>query len=68
MPLLHDPQSAVADSYGVKMLEMPIAIPAVFVVGPDRQILWKHIGENVPDRPTVDAILEALDSISSPTR
>jgi len=61
MPLLHDPEAAVADSYGVKMLEMPMAIPAVFVVAQDRTILWKHIGEHVPDRPTVDAILAALD-------
>lgn len=62
MPLLHDPQAGVADQYGVKMLEMPLAIPSVFVIDKNRQIIWKHVGENVPDRPTVDAILEALDS------
>lgn len=61
MPLLYDPEAAVADSYGVKMLEMPMAIPSVFVVGQDRTILWKHIGEHVPDRPTVDSILAALE-------
>lgn len=60
-PLLRDPEARVADAYGVAMKDMPLAIPAVFLVDPSGAILWKHVGETVPDRPEVEQILEAID-------
>ena len=46
------------------MKDMPLAIPAVFVIAPDRTIHYKYVGETVPDRPTVDVVLETLDAIA----
>jgi peroxiredoxin len=64
-PLLHDEAARVADSYGVRMPLEELAIPAVFVVAPDGTIAWRHIGESVPDRPTPDAVLAAIDAIGA---
>ncbi len=56
----------VAGLYGVAMKDMPIAIPAVFVIGQDRAIHFKYVGETVPDRPTVESVLETLDNMPPP--
>ncbi|MCB9754756.1 MAG: peroxiredoxin family protein [Myxococcales bacterium] len=63
-PLLQDEGVRVAALYGVAMKDMPLAIPAVFVIAPDRTIHYKYVGETVPDRPTVDVVLETLDAIA----
>lgn len=55
----------MANAYGVQMNGMPLAIPSVFVIGQDRTIHWKHVGETVPDRPTADAVLEVVDGMRS---
>jgi peroxiredoxin len=59
-PLLVDDGAEVAAAYGVRMRGESLAIPAVFVVTPDRKIAWRHVGENVPDRPTPQVVLEAV--------
>ncbi len=60
-PLLHDEEAAVAAAYGTRMASELLAIPSVFVVGSSGVIVWRHIGEYVPDRPTADAVLAAVD-------
>jgi peroxiredoxin len=57
-PLLQDEGLATALAYGVAMEGKDIAIPATFVVGRDRSIAWKRVGESVTDRPDVDEVLE----------
>lgn len=59
-PLLEDPGAEIAAAYGVRMRGDTLAIPAVFVVTPDREIVWRHVGENVPDRPTPQIVLDAV--------
>lgn len=59
-PLLHDEDANVAASYGVRMRGESMAIPSVFIVTHDGTIVWRHIGEYVPDRPTPESVLEAL--------
>lgn len=59
-PLLVDEGAEIAAAYGVRMLGDTLAIPAVFVVTSDRRIVWRHVGENVPDRPTPQIVLEAV--------
>lgn len=60
-PLLHDDDANVAAAFGVRMLGESMAIPSVFVVTEDGEIAWRHVGEYVPDRPTPDSVLEAID-------
>ncbi|MCA9704644.1 MAG: peroxiredoxin family protein [Myxococcales bacterium] len=55
-PLLSDPGAAVINAYGVRMKGETMAVPATFVIRPDRTIAWQYIGEAVPDRPAVDVV------------
>ncbi len=36
-------------------------LPAAFVLGPDRRVLWAHYGRSVSDVPKTEAILAELD-------
>ena len=60
--LLHDEDVAVATAYGVAMQGQAIAVPAVFIVMPDRSIAWRYVGEGAADRPPEDRVLEQLDA------
>ena len=51
-PLLHDEDAEIAAAFGVRMVGESMAIPSVFVVAGDGEIVWRHVGEYVPDRPT----------------
>ncbi len=66
-PLLHDEAAVVADSYGVRMSIEELAIPSVFVIAKDGTIAWRHVGEYVPDRPTPEKVLGAIDAIGGGT-
>lgn len=59
--LLHDEDAEIAAAYGVRMVGESMAIPSVFVVTPGGAIVWRHVGETVPDRPAPDAVLAAID-------
>jgi peroxiredoxin Q/BCP len=63
-PLLSDDAGTVANAYGVLMAREEIAIPSVFVIAPTGAIAWRHVGETVPDRPTPQSVLEAIDGMS----
>jgi hypothetical protein len=40
-----------------------IAVPAVFVLEPDRSIAWKKVGEDMNDRPSAaDVVAHARDA------
>lgn len=55
-PLLSDPEARVIASYGVQMQGQTMAVPATFVVRPDRTIAWRYVGDAVPDRPPLDVV------------
>lgn len=59
-PLLTDADVAVATAYGVAMKGQDIAIPATFLVMPNREVFWKYAGENPSDRPPEDVVFEQL--------
>lgn len=59
--LLSDPNLKVALGYGVAMKGEDIAVPAVFIVHPDRRIVWKHVGESITDRPSDQEITRHVD-------
>ena len=56
-PLASDPTLAVITAYGVAMAGEDIAVPAVFLVSPEGAILWRHVGENMTDRPLTQVIV-----------
>jgi peroxiredoxin len=58
--LLQDEDAEIAAAYGVRMRGESMAIPSVFVVGQSGEIVWRHVGEYVPDRPTAESVLEAV--------
>ena len=49
--LLSDPDAQVIARYGVQMEGQSLAVPATFVIRPDRTIAWQYVGDTVPDRP-----------------
>ncbi len=55
--LLHDEDADLGAAFGVRMVGESMAIPSVFVVTSGSAIVWRHVGEYVPDRPTPDAVL-----------
>jgi peroxiredoxin len=59
-PLLSDPDVAVATAYGVAMKRHDFAIPATFLVMPNREVFWQYMGENPSDRPPEDVVFEQL--------
>jgi len=61
-PLLRDADLSVAVAYGVAMQGRDIAIPAVFVVGTNRRVRWRTIGESAIDRASVNDILEQVEA------
>jgi peroxiredoxin len=62
-PLLCDPSGEATRAFGVFDAEHDIALPAIVILGRDRRVAWKYIGESVPDRPPEREIVHALDRI-----
>jgi peroxiredoxin len=60
-PLLSDTDLRAATAWGVAMQGKDIAVPATFVVLPDRRVFWKKVGESVTDRADNDEILEVVE-------
>jgi peroxiredoxin len=59
-PLVWDPDLVIAHKYGVADEENGIAWPAVFIVAPDGQILWRMLSENPGDRSPSATLLRHL--------
>lgn len=60
-PLLSDPQVRVIAAYGVQMEGQALAVPATFVIRPDRTIAWQYVGDTVPDRPPADVVRQEVE-------
>lgn len=68
-PLAVDPDLAAIRKFGVQMKDSQIAVPATYVLrAGDGQVVYRHIGESVFDRPAAAAILSALDAAKAPSR
>ncbi len=60
-PLAADPTLKLAIApYGVAMKGEPLAVPATFVIRPDRTIAWRYIGETMTDRPQSAMVLDVV--------
>ncbi len=65
-PVLSDPDGKVVRDFGVyNLLGDGLAAPATFIVRTDMTIAWRHIGEDVSDRPTPDDILRRIREAAS---
>jgi peroxiredoxin len=78
-PLLSDPEARVIAAYGVQMKgpsdaagvrsgtgrqsSQTMAVPATFVVRPDRTIAWRYVGDAVPDRPPLDVVEREVERL-----
>jgi peroxiredoxin len=60
-PLLADTDLKAAIAWGVAMEGRDIAVPATFVVLPDRRVFWKKVGESPMDRADEDELLEVVE-------
>lgn len=55
--LLSDTKLKIAAAYGVRHEEGDEALPATFVIAPDREILHVMVGKDAADRPAIDEVL-----------
>ena len=61
-PVLADATRYVSEIYGVyDLLNDRVAAPATFIIRADGGIAWKHIAEDITDRPASDRILAEID-------
>lgn len=63
IPLLSDADLKVIEAYGLRMARRDIAVPAVYVVGPDGVVAFSYVGENVKDRPSADRIVAEVKKL-----
>jgi peroxiredoxin len=60
-PVLSDVDHQAASGFGVyNLLKDNLAVPSVFIIDTDGQIVWRYIGQNSQDRPGVQQILNNL--------
>ena len=63
-PVLADATRYVAETYGVyDLLNDKVAAPATFIIRPDGGIAWRHVAEDITDRPTSSDILAEIDRL-----
>lgn len=65
VPLLSDPNLVAISAYGVAMEGEDIAVPATFLIDGKGDIQWRHIGENMTDRPGEEALLDMAKRIQT---
>lgn len=59
-PILSDAELTAIRAFGIEDVGNDLALPATFVIDAAGTIKMVYVGENVRDRPDIDAILAAL--------
>ena len=60
--VLADATRYVSEIYGVyDLLNDKVAAPATFLIRPNGRIAWRHVAEDITDRPTSVEILIEID-------
>ena len=63
-PVLADATQSVTKTYGVyDLLNDDVAAPATFIIRSDGRIAWRHVAEDIADRPTSADILARIDRL-----
>jgi peroxiredoxin len=61
-PVLSNPSGSVIGKYNVlNLLGDGVSAPATFVIGQNREILWKYIGKSSGDRPGIAELMSKLN-------
>ncbi len=61
-PVLSNPSGSVVDEYKVyNRLGDGVSAPATFVIGQNREIVWKYIGTSSGDRPGIEELISKLN-------
>lgn len=63
-PILQDPDAKTVNAFGVFNPEDKLSRPSIFLVGPDRKILYHYVGQAISDRPPLATILQAVQHYS----
>ncbi len=63
-PILLDPDAKTVNLFGTFNPEDKLSRPSSFLIGPDQKILYRYVGQNLHDRPTLATILEVLNHYS----
>lgn len=58
--VLSDGDLSISESFGVRQEGKDVPLPATFVMGEDRKVLFAKVGDEIPDRPTLEQILAPL--------
>lgn len=74
--LIADRGARIAKEYDVYVfakggsgnMKMKQAIPSKFLIDKNGKITWKYIGEDKTDRPSIEMMLEAIDSMLRSSR
>jgi peroxiredoxin len=61
-----DEAHAAIDGFGVLDGENEVAWPAVYLIGPERRVQWRHIGDDYKPRPPIADVLRAIDETAAP--
>jgi peroxiredoxin len=61
-PLLADPGCTVIKRFGVYDRLHDMALPSVLLIDPAGQVVWKHVGTDIMDRPGPESLLEMVRS------
>jgi len=67
-PIWSDVNRAAVKAWGVWDEGNDIAWPAAYVIGTDGQIVWRSLEEDYRVRPTIDRVLNALDTATTMPR
>ena len=62
-PILSDVYKNFIKQYGVLHPTEGIARPSMFLVNKEGKIVWKYVGNDATDRPTIDAVLQQVAAV-----
>jgi peroxiredoxin len=66
--MVSDPGLRTIKAWGVREEGKQIAAPCMFLVGRSGVVLWRYLGKNMTDRPTLDHILGVIDRQKPPDK
>ncbi|MHC4831942.1 MAG: peroxiredoxin family protein [Planctomycetota bacterium] len=59
-PLLSDPRCEVIQQFGVYDRLHDMALPSVLLIDPAGNVVWKHVGTSVDDRPLMEQVVREV--------
>ena len=62
-PILSDVYKTFIKQYGVLHPTEGIARPSMFIVNKEGRIVWKYVGSEAGDRPSMDTVLQQLAAV-----